>query len=333
MIAIPPSPHLRLKELCDKHHILWRWDSIAQIVTLKFEDREAKVLVGSNMALAGEKKIILSSPVKIVKSSVVVSPDFKRKILDHLLRKKVFKTGDYLVSKVSTIVIDAGHGGRDPGAIGTTGLKEKTVSLSIAKNLKNILKQYGIKVIMTRNKDEFISLKERTEIASLQSVDLFLSIHANSSKSKRASGVEVFALKELGFFQRNEQQRKENEKTLFTRTAMKQRDRNLNFIVSDMLYDHKDREDDLLANYVANKISKYIKARNRGYKKASFYVLKNTLMPAILVEVGFLSNPREEKRLRTKTYRNKISRALAQAILDYSRYSKEKLMTENQRTK
>ncbi len=325
-MPVPGKEGFVLKTLCELQGIDWQWDTISQVVVLKGNGREAKALVGSDVVLIGDERILLSAPVAIENSAVTVPADFKRMVMSRLI-KKVLYPEQHFIKKIETILIDPGHGGKDPGAIGVRGTYEKDIVLSIAKHLKRNLEQRGFKVIMTRERDEFISLEKRTELASRERVDLFISIHANASQTSRASGIEVFSLRDLSAYEANNDQRKRNQYLLFRNFSMEPND-NIKSIVSDMLYDHKCNQDDLLASYTAQKLSKYARARNRGYKKSGFFVLKNTIVPAILVEVGFISNPREERLLRTKSYRDNIARSLAQVIVDYNRFSDDVLCME-----
>ena len=119
------------------------------------------------------------------------------------------------------IIIDAGHGGKDPGALGRGNIKEKNIVLDIAQRLKKILKGRGIKVKMTRDRDNFVSLQKRTEIASRSKADLFISIHANSSPTRSVYGLEVFDAKHLNAKDKKEAQRKTNRRLMFGGLAMK----------------------------------------------------------------------------------------------------------------
>ena len=219
--------------------------------------------------------------------------------------------------KVHEIILDAGHGGKDPGALAPVGLREKDVVLDIAQRLAEILKDRGVKVIMTRANDVFISLQSRTEIASQSKADLFLSIHANSSPTHSVAGVEVFSLKDLGYVEKNEVQRKTNSELMFQTLAMKQGSRDLENILEDLLYSHKQAQSLSLAKTLSETVSQEANTENRGSKTSHFYVLRNTLIPAVLVEIGFLTHPREGKLLQTSAYRQKIAEGLARGILLY----------------
>ena len=314
-----------LIELCDKYNILWQWDHVTQTVILNKADKEARVMVSSRLVLVDNKRILLSKPVMMSKSVVIVPRDFYAKVIQSLKAKRIVKNKKkhqhaqkkYVVRDVKTIVIDAGHGGKDPGALGHRGLKEKIVVLDIAKRLNKILLVQRYKVIMTRRTDKFISLQKRTEIASDKKADIFISIHANSSPAKSARGVEVFSSKNLLYADKNEAQYLKNHRILFKNYNMERSDKNLNKIISDMLYKYKQGESVILANAISEKMKKGLKVKDRGIKHSKFFVLRNNLMPAVLVEVGFLSNTREEKLLGTATYRQKIAESIAQGVFAY----------------
>ncbi len=315
--SISSTQEMYLKDICQQNNIRWEWDQVSQVVTLKYRNAKAQALIGSELVLIGADRIFLSSPMRRVRSAVIVPKDFKGKVVNRLRQKAASQKG-YQVPKVRKVMIDAGHGGKDPGAIGRTGTKEKVIVLDVAKRLKKLLKEKGFKVEMTRSDDTFISLEGRTEIASRANVDLFVSIHANSSPVRSVYGIEVYSARNLSFIDKIASQRKTNESLLFRNLKIKRSSQSARKIVSDMLYTHKQAESKRLAEYLAKKSSQMAKTKNRGAKTARFYVLRNTLIPAILVEVGFLSNPKEERMLKTSSYRQKIARSLAESIVGYA---------------
>ena len=326
IILIPER--IYLKDLCQQNNISWQWDSVSQVVTLDIDGVSVKGLVGSEVVLMGGHKVSLSEAIQTENSTVTVPQDFKSRIIDKIREQPVatFKSVKKPLAaqkypplqKVREIVIDAGHGGKDPGAIGLDGIQEKDIVLDIAKRLEKILTQRGFKVIMTRKDDEFISLQERTEVASKSEADLFVSIHANSSPARGADGIEVFSLKDLDSMDRDEEQRRLNEEHYFHRMSMEQQDDNLKTILSDMLYTNKQAESSTLANLIVEESANSVKARNRGAKDARFFFLRNTLIPSVLVEVGFVTNPHEGKLLDTISYRQKLAYAIAKGIMNYA---------------
>ena len=317
-IVHPMDKTISLQYLCRKHNVFWQWDSVDQVVTLDINEESVKVLIGSDTVLVGEKTIFLNRPVQIIDGIVKVGSDFEKKVFSE--KKHILKTitkGKYSLKKVKKIIIDAGHGGKDPGAMGKGGSKEKYIVLDIAKRVEKILKKQGVVIVMTRKKDKFISLKKRTEIATQTQADLFVSIHANFSPSRGVQGIEVYALRNLNVLEKKEKQRTLNQKKLLQLTHTNTTSSNVGRIIEEMMYIHKQEESFILANQVAKKTAHFVKGKSRGAKQARFYVLRNTLMPAILVEVGFLSNPKEERLLKSKVYRQKLAEGLARSIIDY----------------
>jgi len=270
-------------------------------------------LVGSDMVIVEEEQVSLSQALVFERGKIRVPQDFKEKIVNRLINEALIHRARSL-----TIIVDAGHGGKDPGAISRTGLYEKIVNLDIAKRLKKILLAKGARVIMTREKDEYITLARRTEIASRSRADIFVSIHANSNSARNINGVEVYAMRDLKAEEIKEVQRKRNRYLMFEHMSIKREDPLTKHIVSDLLNRHKLSESDKLASFIAESLSRDIRARNRGMKKSGFFVLRNNLMPAILVEVGYLSNSKEERLLKKGSYRKEIAESLAQGILSYA---------------
>lgn len=308
-----PAESLLLKDMCTRYGIEWQWDSVSQIVTLESEGKTAKAMVGSDLIVVEGEQINLSAPLKRDKGMVMVPADFKWKVVDRLIKKV-----EYVVQKFQTIIIDAGHGGKDPGTSGRSGLKEKTVVLDIALKLRNILRDKGIKVIMTRDTDEFIALEDRAKIANKSNADLFISIHANYSRTRSVRGMEVYYLRNLDDITRRDTQLSTNYKEALGRLAMKKGDATLDRILLDLMYENKQIESRKIAKYVTKNTSDDINSVDRGSKMAGFSVLKNTLIPAVLVEVGFLSNKSEEDLLSTSSYREQVAESLAKSILEYA---------------
>ena len=220
--------------------------------------------------------------------------------------------------KIRTIAIDAGHGGHDPGAIGRGGLKEKNITLDIAGRLSALVKErLGCKVVMTRDKDEFIRLEDRPAIAKTKGADLFVSIHVNANRKRKARGIETY-LFSLRASDRDAMATAAFENATSTKT-LSELNTELAKILKGLTNQDKEYESVELANYVQRSLIETmgpVKGRvvNLGVKRAFFYVLVNTDMPSILAEVGFISNPEEEKLLRTESYRQKIAEALFEGV-------------------
>jgi len=308
------------RRLCDEYNLQWQFDHITQVIRVSNGNVKADLLMESSVVMFDDEEVLLSRPIRAFNSTVLVPLDFKSKVIERLLAESE-SLHDYSVQTIRKVVIDAGHGGKDPGAIGTDGTYEKNVVLDIAHRLKQILENQDIEVLMTRNTDVFISLKKRTEIASQSNADLFISIHANSSPERWVKGVEVFTLRELKPLEFEEGQRIENHKLMFNRLSMKKNDEALEAILSDLLFTHKQKYSSILANTISDKASRIVRTKNRGIKKSGFYVLRNTLMPAVLVEVGFLTNAQEEKSLNSTAYRQKMAYGIARSIVDNAEFN------------
>ena len=315
-VAVAPGESA-LKELCERNDIFWQWDHVSQVATLQYKGAAAEVLVGSDVVLVGKERISLSAPVRTVHSAVIVPPDFNDKVILRLIQEAVYKDLPD-IRKIRKIIIDAGHGGKDPGAIGFRGVQEKDVNLDISRRLENILRDNGFEVTMTRDQDVFISLQERTEITSRTNADLFVSVHANANTVNSVNGFEAYVANEISFQDRNEDQRKINQQLLFNTLSMSRGSQDVEKIVADMLYTHKQFESKKLAGCLARHAVGATKAKNLGVKGSRFFVVRNTLIPAVLVEVGFLTNPKESKQLEDGTYRQELARALADGIMEFA---------------
>ncbi len=237
-----------------------------------------------------------------------------------MLPKKASSAGLSLSQQVGlhvrTIVIDPGHGGRDPGAIGPTGLREKDVVLKIAKKVAARLKKdLGVRVLLTRDKDRYVSLEQRAEIANKAHADLFISIHVNASPNRRAYGIETFYLNTTDDRYAIRLAAREN-------TGSEKSIGDLQFILADLVT--KSNVDDsrrlakaVQSNVVARTRKKYSKVKDLGLKHALFYVLIGVRMPSVLVESAFISNRREEKRLRSNAYLDTLSDGIVRGVRSF----------------
>lgn len=211
---------------------------------------------------------------------------------------------------VHTIVIDPGHGGKDPGAVNGKGLCEKQITLAIGKKLKEKLDQ-NYQVFLTREDDTYLTLKGRTEYAIQQKADLFVSIHVNSWGNSHASGIETYYLSLASD--------ESAKRTAAIENAVAEQNINdLESLVTMILKDTKVEESRRFAELVQESIVDTVKPIDRGVKRAPFIVLIGRKMPAILVETGFISNPKEAKLLSSGSYQDKIAEAIADAIEKYN---------------
>jgi N-acetylmuramoyl-L-alanine amidase len=223
--------------------------------------------------------------------------------------------------KIKTIAIDAGHGGHDPGAIGRSGLKEKTITLDVAKRLAALVKErLGCNVVMTRDRDVFIPLEERPAIAKTKGADLFVSIHVNANRKRKARGIETY-IQGLRASDREAMATAARENATTSKT-LGELDSELGKILKGLTKSDDDEESIKLAYAVQTSLVGKLKpvkghVANHGVKRAFFYVLINTEMPSILAEVGFISNPEEEILLKKESYRQGLAEALYQGVKKY----------------
>jgi N-acetylmuramoyl-L-alanine amidase len=219
--------------------------------------------------------------------------------------------------KISTIVIDPGHGGKDPGAVGKGGTKEKDVVLAISKELKELInKRLGVRVVLTRTGDYFIPLRERTARANNERADLFVSIHANAALGKTQGGSETYFHSLALTANAKAVARFENSVIKLEKGKTKPMSQ-AEFILWDMAHNAFMHESNELAILVQEKLGKNLRLRNRGVKQAHFYVLSGANMPSILVEVAFISNSKEENMLKNSDFQKKVAEELYQAIARY----------------
>jgi N-acetylmuramoyl-L-alanine amidase len=216
-------------------------------------------------------------------------------------------------------VIDAGHGGHDEGATGPSGLREKDLVLDVAKLLAGRLGKRGIVVVMTRTADVFLSLEERTAVANDAKADLFLSIHANASSSRKPAGIETY-FASLDATDDHARATAERENSAFGPAAPRFGNADpLTAILGDLIESQHLQESSEFAKIAQNFLAGVDRAPSRGVKQAPFVVLMGVQMPASLVEIGFLTNPEDEKLLRRRHQREELADALADAVMAFAK--------------
>jgi len=221
---------------------------------------------------------------------------------------------------IETICIDPGHGGEDLGALGKSKLQEKNVTLQISLKLKKLIEsRTGLRVIMTRNKDSEVSLNTRASIANNQLAQMFISIHANSSFRKSAYGSETYFVSLKATDQESlELAQKENRNLEDPGETIKNDE--LKMILWNMAQTEYIRESSKLAEYIQNELNELLDTRNRGVKQAPFRVLMRTAMPAVLIETAFISNSKEEKKLKSEEFLDKIAFAIYNGVSKFIYY-------------
>ena len=248
------------------------------------------------------------------------------------LRTPLGKVDEYIEDvkerwRLDTVVLDAGHGGKDPGSQGKYGTKEKDVVLDITKRVGRLLeKNAGIKVVYTRDEDVFIRLIDRTKMANDANGKLFVSVHANSNPNRKIQGFETYLLRPGKTEDAIEVASRENAVIkLEEKTGQYDNLTGENLIMATMAQSMFMKESEDLAAIIQMELDKRLNTPNRGVKQAGFYVLIGASMPNVLVEVGFISNPAEEKKLKQAVHKQRIAESIYEGIKHF-KYSREKLL-------
>lgn len=278
--------YVPLTRVCDVYKLDWSWDNYSKVAVLKGRDSRILLQEGNRTVIVNGSASDLRNPPFLNEGAVYVPISFVTDFLGEV--KAVPEAEKFLPSApgmIRTVVIDAGHGGYNIGAHSRgSELKEKELTLSIAKRLKGILEERGMRVVLTRDSDIFLPLSTRAGTANGVSADLFVSVHANASRAKGASGFECYYFNDTS-----------PEASLMEKSARS----------------HE------LASYICSSAEKNLAINDRGVKSAGFQVLKETRMPGVLVEVGFVTNRFEALRLKNPVYLDKVSNTLAEGIMAY----------------
>jgi N-acetylmuramoyl-L-alanine amidase len=231
------------------------------------------------------------------------------------------------ITPLRTIVLDAGHGGHDTGAIGPTGLMEKEVVLDVARRVARLVEDHlHLKVLLSRDSDVFVPLRDRTSFANRQRADLFVSIHANAHRERATDGVETYFLSSEATDNESRQvAAQENGVVKLEPAGRNGKTDIVRTILWDLAQSEFQVESERLAEVVHDAVTQSLRIGNRGVKQAGFYVLGGAAMPAILLEIGFVTNPREERKLRSTRYRDELARAILAGLAEYKRQWDQRL--------
>jgi N-acetylmuramoyl-L-alanine amidase len=267
-------------------------------------------------------RVVLEGKAGEVKTTSLQDP--YRMVLDIYRQKESAPGGEQsapVMAPLRLIVLDAGHGGHDPGATGPSGLMEKDVVLDVTRRVARLLEEgLGVKVALTRSTDVFIPLRDRTSFASRQRADLFVSIHANAHPQASSEGVEVYFLSsEASDSQARHIAALENDVIQLESPASRQKSELLKSILWDLAQSEFQQESSSMAETVLDSMTRSLSLVPRGVKQAGFYVLGGAPMPAILIEIGFLTNRKEERKLGTPEYREALARAIYTGLAEYKR--------------
>ena len=217
------------------------------------------------------------------------------------------------------IAIDAGHGGKDPGAIGKRGTMEKDIVLSISKKLYALLrKEKNIRPVLIRKNDTYIALRSRIKKARKFKADLFISIHADAARNRKASGSSIYVLSQHGASSEAAKwlANKENAVDLIGGVSLDDKDNILAQVILDLSLSATIETSIKASSVILSKLKKVSKIHSHNIGQAGFVVLKSPDIPSILIETSFLSNAREEKKLKTAKFQKDIAKAIRDGILD-----------------
>ena len=264
-------------------------------------------------------RIALESTAAQVKDVALLDPH--RLVIDVIRPKEQATETVPTGQPLRLIVIDAGHGGHDSGAVGPSGLQEKDVVLDVTRRLAKMVEDgLGVKVMLTRKDDTFVPLRDRANMANRQRADIFVSVHANAHPRSVSEGVETYFLSsEASDSESRQTAAIENGVIQLESSASRQRADALKSILWELAQSEFQHESSFLAETVLDSMTQSLKMVNRGVKQAGFYVLGGAAMPAILVEIGFLTNPKEERRLASAEHREASARAIYAGLAEYKR--------------
>ena len=298
---------------CRAFGVDWDWDPVSRKISLSKNNSSLVLLVGSNTYSIDGKidrfkgKIEFSKGIILIPKTFIYGEDWWIELPE---AKRSVR------HRINVVVIDPGHGGKDPGAIGRGGLKEKDVVLSVSKYLREFLQGHGVTAILVRGGDKFVPLGSRANFANKNNADFFVSIHANACRDRRPKGFEVYYLSAATSDYAKGVAARENA-SLKMENGLVDSIESGDPTVWSLKATENRRESIGLADSIIGAMSRNISARNRGRKSAGFYVLKKVDAPAVLVEMGFISNSSEEAKLKTQSYQKKLARAICEGIIDY----------------
>ena len=322
-VTVGGARYLSFPALCDREGLAWDYDPLSQIVIVKKDATEARFLIGSRKAVVNNAVSDLAAPV-IVKESVVWAPVEVHEIFvprPSALPLPLVTDKEMFLRRIEHVVLDAGHGGKDPGAVGRSGLREKDVNLDMALRLKKELEARGLQVTLSRLDDTFIALDQRPQIANAMGADLFVSLHANANRARWIEGFEVYYLTEAVDDDARALAAAENVPAEVEPGVFKKQVLSLKAMLWDLIFTENRRESIELAHAISQAVARHLGMKLLGVKGAPFVVLKGARMPAVLVEVGYLSNRGGERKLKDPEYRQKMAVAIAEGIMHFKKYA------------
>jgi len=304
---------------------------ISEDVTFKNKVSQNTIEIKFDKTLSLKKKITTSSDLKEVNFNTTnntIILIFKRNIHSpniYFLKKKNNKYARVVIDyknkpkKRKIVVVDPGHGGRDSGAVGITKKLEKNITLKVALLLKKEFSKYDeFRVILTREKDVYLKLRERTRIAKNSNADIFISLHADFNKNRRTRGISLYTLSEKASDKEAEAlARRENRSDFLGNVDLSSESSEVTNILIDLTKRETLNQSSHLVNFLIKDIKNEMNLLKRAHRFAGFAVLKSLDIPSVLLEMGYLSNKSDSKLLNRKEYQKKISENIVKAVQNY----------------
>ena len=327
ILRVGEGYYVTLCQLANEFDMTINLDPTSDVYRLSGTLGTVVVAPGMSRVLVNRKGVALGGRVGYYRGDVIAPASLLnvmeqfRNVKMQKLRKR--RAGKYIWP--SCIVLDAGHGGRDPGAIGLNGLREKDVVLDLCKRVNKILSSNGVRVVMTRADDRFIPLSGRSQIANKTSAQMFISIHADAVSKRTVAGVETFKMN-YAVSDSTRARKAITNCSLSTRRTDTAQKVPSSAVWKSLLKTYR-KESSFLATSILENMLKTKMDKSRGVKPANFHVLRESFLPAVLVETGFLSNPKIEKMMRTEAWKSKMANAIANGIGDYWTQAKARRAT------
>ena len=316
-VSIHNTEYLPLIRFCNYYDLNWNWDLVSQRIKIEKGNQVVALRPDSKAVLINGKEYSLVKPLEYIDGTAYIPVDSAAYLAENVFGVEEKYAPAVGRHRINTVVIDPGHGGKDPGAVSRYGTKEKNIVLDVSKRLKKYLEAKGLKVYLTRDRDVFISLYKRPAFAKKKKADLFVSIHANAAKKSWAKGFEVFYLSEATDDTARALAAAENASLKYEEVMVDDKGSYKDPTLCDLVLSENRTESKELAKDMARVTANKLGMKARGAKAARFAVLKGASMPAVLVEIGFLTNRSEESRLKQSSFRDRIANAIAQSILVY----------------
>lgn len=303
------------------------WEPATARLAFGTGKRAGIVWAGIPSVTVSRQRVALSAAPFVHRDELMVPVDFAERALAAIVGRRVavaFAGPVPLAPErgFSLVVLDPGHGGRDTGAMGPGGTQEKDLTLSLTRRVRDILqRETDLEVLLTRDTDVFVPLAGRVALANARGADLFVSIHLNAAPSRHATGTETYFLSAVASDDAARASAEfENRSLELEETAPGAPPADLAFILGDLARSASIRESEAFAAQLQDRFgaeAPSVRGENRGVKQAPFYVLIGAQMPAVLSEVGFISNPQQERALKSARVQDEVARAIAQSIVAY----------------